>query len=212
MRGFVTILFLQALVSCGLVTLAVFVRDITRAFNSNEYMAWMSLFAFLFSCILLRFLLFLSKEDSRHYLAVGLCVYTIGLSVLGCQIGAWMVSASGGEEELRRGQMAVAIGCVSILVSFLGIQLQSQPLPGVLLQSTAIVLFVFGSAIVVLDDRVWEWKYAYVMLFSLAAAAYLNGLATYLSPAGLDPLTTCAHVILQPVIFAEGWMTACLLA
>ena len=212
--GFVEILFVQTLFGCGLILASVYVDCIRNCFETEVSVHYLTFSFLAVACILLRVF-------SKSLLC--LLLNTVAVSAVGCQLAVWLC-ASDNRDELERGQVSVLLACGAIAISFVIIQfiwLKRSAVAGVasepdalkvaqaVMQSTVIVCFVFGAAIVAIDDRVWEWRYAYAVLLSAVASAYLNGFAAYyLQQKQGSSFTVCSKIILQPLLLVEGWLVS----
>ena len=99
---------------------------------------------------------------------------------------------------------------------------RAEGVQDIMIQGTAIILLISGLALVSADDQVWDWRYAYTILFSIIGSMYLNCVTVSILLWGHDnkeetnqdqkqkACFLCIKVILQPVLFTEGWITTCL--
>ena len=210
------LLFLQALCACTLITSSVYSASFYSVFHNSSFMPYVSVSAFVLSYILLRACL------RTQGLLLCLLLNTLGVSMMGCQIAVWLC-ATDDTDTFKRGKLAIALGCMSLLVSFITIQFvwlhyywqQNEGAVNtivmrIITQSTVIVCFIFGASIVVIDDRVWEWRYAYAILFTVLISAYLNGFTAFFhlqnNKNNASAATVCAEIILQPILFIEEWL------
>ena len=123
-----------------------------------------------------------------------------------------------------RGRSAIYISTPLILFSFLfahmnnfislhGLAFLEQSIIRSIIQNTVFILFIVCGCVCIIDDSVWDWKYAYTCLFTLGFTAYLNGVSTYIlfSPnKGKDIWQTAALVYLQPLVLVEDSIKTCL--
>ena len=208
MQGFIGFLFLQACLCCTSILLLVQFSEAVTFFCGA---AW-PLPVFLATCLLLRVLL----HQPPLCLGGGLLLYTGGLVLLSCQASACLLSMQG-EEGLLRGRWAVYMGCFTLLLGFVIVQIQMQQMAtvqDVILHSVSIVLFLSGVTLVAIDDRVWDMRYAYAILFAIVSSTYLNSLSFLFISAkmGHSWLQACSLILLRPLLFAEDWLCSCLLS
>ena len=236
LQGFVIILTVQICIFSFFVMLTVSEERMLEEMNQHLYWGEIGLGAFIAACILLRVLVSMNQPT---LLAAMIGVYTLALSMMGCQVVAWLLSSDPQEYDSRddvfddasvkRGKNSVYFGCISIVLSFVVVQCMKKKedaIQTLVVQSVLIIMLFNGLLIICMDDRVWDWRYAYIMLFAIAAATYLNCISTYYidprqdelpfmdssnSPSSKSPFYLVALVILQPILFTESWLTMCLL-
>jgi hypothetical protein len=210
-RAFAWVLFAQATLFCAsIMALA------SGGWELQESFFYVGAGLFVLSCIALRVAVTLT---SGTFTALVLCAYTVGLTLMGCQFAGWLFGIGADEEEEAAdpggGQRAVYLGCLTFLVALVWGQfaLQAGEEPrAVTTQSALLILFTSGLALVSIDDRVWDWRYAYGILFSVAGSTYLLLNTEPHVKLEDSPQKTCALIILQPILFVEDWLIACLLA
>ena len=194
------------------------------------------------SCVFLRLCV---NNPSRHapliaslvmYTAAGCLILSHLVSLLICYNTDAIEIRSGAEclassESGIRGRNAVYIGAGLLVPSFIFIHLLNfrggaqhfekaeEMAEKAILVTTVMLIFTVCGIICIIDDSVWDWKYAYTFLFSLCISAYLSGFSTFIvfNQEG-EFATTSNHqyphmaalFFLQPLLFLEASIKICL--
>ena len=231
MKGFQIVLWAQAVYfSLGMI-LAVSAPSVREVImTSDGVCAWVGIGLFVLGCIALRLAVHLQYTVPTALVLFGL--YTTGLTLIGCQLAVWLQSDYALDSDVNlgliRGQNAVCMGCVIMVLVFLIVQGRVIPHGQIhtrdsAMQAAALVLLCSGVCLVSIDDREWDWRYATAIFFALVISIYLNALSTwfdhmhgaskqeaFLLSASHEPFHVASLVILQPVLFAEEWLLLCL--
>ena len=132
------------------------------------------------------------------------------MGMLACQVSVWLLLQG---ESIQRGQVAILMACITFLVSFSFVIVQDLHGAQAMAQIVGLILLLSGLALVTIDDRVWDWRYAYSVLFSIISATYINYvIGTCRSCSSGSTCHLCSLVIMQPILFIEEWLVACLLS
>jgi hypothetical protein len=162
----------------------------------------------------------------RILLLLSLLFYTLSGSFIVAHLASLLVCADDdtcldSDPDTERGRNTIYISAPLLILSFLLVHGMNfyLGLKGAVLQAiarnTMFILFTVSCAICILDDDVWDWKYAYAFLFTLGITTYLNGVSTFIlvSKEGeiiQDVWQTAALVFLQPLLFVEESVKLCL--
>lgn len=232
MKGFhFVLLALATYFSAGLIT-AVSVPPQWRdgILAATPWLTEVGLALFVLGCIALRLAVHFKYWVATAGVLVAL--YTTGLTLIGIALAVCLQSdfdreemeATNMEQEgLRRGQMAVCLGCVITLLVFVIVQTgglfpnskntDAHAVRASAVQSGSLVLLFSGVCLVAIDDHTWDWRYAVTVFFSLVLSVYLNTISTWMvaQKEEGDAFHVTALIILQPILFAESWVLLCLL-
>jgi hypothetical protein len=188
-RGFLAILL------CQVSFLAAAVLS-TGAFAEALYRSqWWEGLAFALACVCLRLSL-----HHRRLLWLALLLYTLAGTVLVCHLAALLLPDA-------QGRSALYISAPLLPLSFAVVHLhRARTVRESVLLSAALILFVECASVCILDDRVWDWRYAYACLFTVGGAVYVNAVSTYVLLEKLsaeDAWQGAALVYLQPLLLVE---------
>jgi hypothetical protein len=246
MRGFhYVLLALATYFSIGLIV-AVSVPQVRDSLQANA--AWLQelgLVLFVLGCIALRLAVHFQHWPSTAVVLV--VFYTSGLTFIGSTLAVslqydfdddngdddYSEANRKNEDGLRRGQMAVCLGCAVSLLVFVIVQAQllnvsvasaaepplNRKVHGSAVQSAGLCLFASALCLIIIDDRIWDWRYAATVFASLILSVYLNAVCTWMlavvetdaAGAAKSAFHVTALIILQPILFAENWVLLCLL-
>jgi hypothetical protein len=78
-----------------------------------------------------------------------------------------------------------------------------------------LILFIACGSVCVIDDNTWDWKYAYVFIFTIGMTSYINGISIFIyfsndAKKAYDAWQLVAIVYLQPLLFIEEAIITCL--
>jgi hypothetical protein len=91
-----------------------------------------------------------------------------------------------------------------------------------IISNTIVVVFVACCTVCIIDDTVWDWRYGYALLFTLAITTYISGVSSYilfeektvgfsLEKTTRNALQTQVLIILQPLLFVEASIKLCMI-
>lgn len=254
MQGFLFVQLCQLLFLSGsMIFTASFIADgsqelnIAHAFQKNltsiEAIS-IEFGVFFSSCIFLRLLLY---SKNTLLLLCSMIFYTICGAILVCHISSMIVCHENEEQCLAsstqtfRGRNAVYLSAALLILPifvnyYIDVTYSSSPSSETMndegknisfiaiISNSIIVIFVAICTICIIDDAVWDWRYAYAILFTLAITTYISGISSYilfedhhnkstlflLEKTTRDALQIEALVILQPLLFVEASVRICM--
>lgn len=182
------------------------------------------------TCVLMRGCMAMKRNDgeSRVLPAGALVLYTLVGTFLICHLASLVICYTDNNKEktclvttpsIVQGQNAVYIATALLVPSFIFVHAYfrhgGDPMGiRVIITNTLFILFASCSGICVVDDYVWDWKYAYTTLFALGFTTYISGFSTFVSPTkeeeAVDPLLTTLVFFLQPFLLVETALRLCL--
>ena len=162
----------------------------------------------------------------RILLILSLIFYTLSGSFIVAHLASLLVCADDdtcmySDSDTMRGRNTIYLSAPLPILSFLLVHGMNfyMGLNGAVLQAivrnTLFILFTVSCAICIIDDDVWDWKYAYAFLFTLGITTYLNGVSTFIliskeAEIIQDVWQMTALVFLQPLLFVEESVKLCL--
>ena len=182
--------------------------------------------SFVLASILLRVCI---QLQPKILLILSLLCYTISGTFLVCHVACILI-CSGDEGEgctamspsTIRGQNAVFISVSLIFTSFFIIHILNyytkvnvdDIVLNTIIQNSLFILFVACGSICIIDDNIWDWKYAYSFLFTLGITTYINSFSAFILVSNHnqehDMWQTASLVFLQPLLFVEESIRICL--
>lgn len=238
MRGFLLILLTQLLfLSCAIFLTASLHDDsgkilvLANWMHSDMGIVWIAyeLAVLLGICILMRVCIH-AREGKWRLLQIGsLVLYTISGALLICHLASLVICYSEGNAQRPclastpssvEGRNAVYISTALLVPSFIFthvINYESKSSGDLMsmrtiITNTLFILFATCSSICVIDDYVWDWKYAYTTLFTLGFTTYVSGFSTLVSfsQSEADPVFITLFFFLQPLLLLETMLENCL--
>jgi hypothetical protein len=208
-------------------------------YHTQGLMSW-GIVAFVSTSVCLRLSLHLYP---RILLILSLLFHTVAGTVIACHLSSLILCnnfshlyyGEGGGDDIDidgcntaspstvRGQNAVYISVPLLLFSFVAVHMinvhrphntEAQSVNVSIIVSTIFILFVECGSVCIIDDTIWDWKYAYACLFTVGFTVYLNGVSTYVlftqRSEESDKWERAALVYLQPLLLMEDSVKACL--
>jgi hypothetical protein len=203
-------------------------------YHSQGLISW-GIVAFVSTSVFLRLSLHLYP---RVLLILSLLFHAVSGTVIVCHLSSLILcnnfshlydggggdidGCSAASASTVRGQNAIYISVPLLLFSFVAVHLTNIRHPHAteesvtlsIIVSTVFILFVECGSVCIIDDTIWDWKYAYACLFTLGFTVYFNGVSTYIlfsqRSEESDKWQRAALVYLQPLLLMEDSVRACL--
>ena len=182
--------------------------------------------AFLIASFFLRCSMYIRP---RLLLVMTILLFTLSGTFVLCCLSSILVCSSSelfsdhcrcNAESTVRGQNAVYISISLLVLSFFTIHYaihRSTNTKGMVMdtiaRNTMLIMFVSCASVCVIDDNIWDWKYAFAFLFTLGLTTYINTLSAFVfhsNETDNDAWQLVGLVYLQPFLFIEDSLKACL--
>ena len=189
-----------------------------------------SAIAFLVTTLIMRCTLYLRP---RLLLCFSLLLHTISSTWVICCLSSILVCSTNEvfsdaclstSPSTIRGQNAAYISVSLLVLSFFlihfanhiisDIQATSNRVIDTIARNSMLIIFISCGSVCIIDDVVWDWKYAFAFLFTLGITTYINTISTFVfysnESSSIDAWQLVALVYLQPFLFIEDSMKICL--